>query len=87
VRNTNVTDAEPGQPRNNVRVQFDLFSCGLQDAPRGDAVVASCRPLDGRQREKSKEQEMKRSLTMGCVPVEEISTCRSDRAPTEEGKL
>jgi Repeat of unknown function (DUF6923) len=29
-----------------------------------DAVVDLCRPLDGRQREKSKEQEMRRSLVM-----------------------
>jgi hypothetical protein len=32
-----------------------------------DAVVASCRPLDGRQREQSKEQEMKRSVVMGAT--------------------
>jgi hypothetical protein len=66
-RNTDFTDAGPGQLRDNVRVQFDLLPTGLQDAPRGDAVVASSRPLEGRQKDKSKEQEMKRSLVMGAT--------------------
>jgi hypothetical protein len=40
---------------------------GTSPTENGDAVVASCRPLDGRQKEKSKEQEMKRSVVMSAT--------------------
>src|SRR5437588_10958100 len=38
---------------------------GFSPLEKGDAVIASRRPPDGRQKEKSKEYEMKRSLVMG----------------------
>jgi hypothetical protein len=40
---------------------------GFSPIENGDAVIASRRPPDGRQKEKSKEYEMKRSLVMGAT--------------------